>query len=412
MLGIIVTQLFWIKNALQLAEKQYNHRVNIALDNVLKDIVRNDRDIEQKSAKIDSQRFHRQAHVIVNGIDSIYLDSLLNLHFKNMELDSVFEYALIRSASDTIFCNDRIASKKISVKPYKACLSELSKAESYHIEVYFPNKKQFLLLDMSLWLLLSVMFLFILLFSFSYIIFNLLKHKKLSKVKSDFINNITHEFKTPISTISIASEVLLNNRKQPSDCIKADRIHRYSKIIYDENRRLKNLVERVMQLATLERRNFNLNRTAFALHSLIREAVDSFYLEHTDKDIVITYSFTAPNDVISADKEHISNILTNLLDNAYKYSDDKLELKIQTYNKSNGICVSIIDNGVGIRKKELKNIFDMFYRVPTGNVHNTKGFGFGLYYVKTMIEAHSGTIEVNSNNDTGTVFTFFIPLNS
>ena len=216
---------------------------------------------------------------------------------------------------------------------------------------------------------------------------------------------MTHELKTPISTIGLSSEVLLNKdiHKDP------ERIHRYAQIIKDENSRLESQVERVLQLAMLDKGEINLKKETINIEQLIKESVEVFRISTEQNGGTITTSFDMKENNLLADKVHVTNIIHNLLDNASKYSPDSPTIDVKAFTLNNGISVSITDNGKGINKEQQKLIFDKFYRVPTGSVHDVKGFGLGLYYVKQIINQHGGKISVESEINKGSKFTFWLP---
>jgi two-component system phosphate regulon sensor histidine kinase PhoR len=232
----------------------------------------------------------------------------------------------------------------------------------------------------------------------------ILKQKRLSEVKTDFINNMTHELKTPIATIALSSEVLKKGDVDP------ERLSRYAHIISTENTRLESQVERVLQLAKLENGKIELKEELFDLHELIKKASITFKLSIEQLNGTLTFDLKANAVKIYADKVHITNILYNLLDNAVKYSNDEPEIKIETDNFNNGVMVYIHDKGKGMSKEQTRQIFEKFYRVPTGSVHDVKGFGLGLFYVKEIIKAHKGKINVTSEINKGSTFQFWLPL--
>jgi two-component system phosphate regulon sensor histidine kinase PhoR len=219
---------------------------------------------------------------------------------------------------------------------------------------------------------------------------------------------MTHEFKTPISTISLASEVLLHSNGDASP----DRVTKYSKIIYDENIRMRGQVDRVLQVARLDRDEFSLTKSEFDLHQLVKETVKNLCFENCEELTTTNYQLAADKHILNADEMHIKNVVTNLVDNAIKYSRNGTTLNIQTRNTQEGIVLSIEDKGIGMSKETIKHIFDKFYRIPTGNIHNVKGFGLGLYYVKNMVDAHGGHIDVKSEINKGSRFDVYLPLDT
>jgi two-component system phosphate regulon sensor histidine kinase PhoR len=257
-------------------------------------------------------------------------------------------------------------------------------------------------------LLVSLAFMLALIFSFYYTISTIFKQKKLSEIKNDFISNMTHEFKTPISTISLACEVLHDSSIEKSP----ERVNTYVKMISDENKRLSLLVENILQTALLDKGQLKLKIQSFDIHALIAETITNIKLQVENKDGEITTDLKASIPVINADRVHITNIIFNLIDNALKYSNDQPKIKIVTVSDNEGIFISVTDNGIGISKENQKRIFDTMYRVPTGNIHNVKGFGLGLSYVKAVVEKHGGSISVASELGKGSNFTVYLPYQS
>jgi two-component system phosphate regulon sensor histidine kinase PhoR len=234
----------------------------------------------------------------------------------------------------------------------------------------------------------------------------LLKQKKLSEIKSDFINNMTHEFKTPLATISLAVDALKNekviNNRQKMDY--------FTGIIKEENKRMNKQVETILQAALLDRNEVQLNLNRLHAHELIDSALNNIYLQIEEKKGKIDINYAASKDLLMADDVHFTNLVSNLLDNAVKYSKDNLHIKLSTHNTANHFLIKIEDNGIGMNKETVSKIFEKFYRAHTGNLHNVKGFGLGLSYVKTMVDAHHGTIKAESVPGKGTSFTLSFPL--
>jgi two-component system phosphate regulon sensor histidine kinase PhoR len=272
--------------------------------------------------------------------------------------------------------------------------------------VSFPNKNSAILTNLGATLASSIGLLLVLVFIFSYTLYAILKQKKISEMKTDFINNMTHEFKTPVATIMIASEAL----KDPEVTEDKARLKRLAGIIYDENVRLGNHIERVLSIARLEKNELKMENSDVDMNDLIAIVLDSMSLQLQKKNAIVTLNTNAENAIIFGDELHLSNVLYNLIDNANKYSVDAPEITISTRNTSKNLIIEIADKGIGMSKEHAKRIFDQFYRVPTGNLHDVKGFGLGLNYVQDIIKTLHGSIKVNSEKDKGTTFEITLPL--
>jgi len=407
--GLILTQLFWVMKAIQLYEKQYNHRVDMALDDVINDMLGSS-DTLYLSDKPDLSGHTSIKEIeFFDAVDTVKLRTLLDKYSDYHHLDKNYQYAIVQTSNDSIIYTSTANFKHLnSKKIHKACLSCLWKTEYFHLAVYFPSQRNQTIIEMSLWLAMSTIFIIIVIILITYIITAIIRQKKISDIKNDFINNMTHEFKTPISTISLAAEVLLQADHKSS----AERLRKYSKIIYDENQRMRLQVERVLQAASLEKGDYEFKKSEFDVHQVIKEAVRNLCFETCEDRTTVNYHLDAKDHIMFADQMHITNVMINLIDNAIKYSKENIVLNLYSRNLDSGIAISIEDNGIGMNQDELKHVFEKFYRVPTGNIHTIKGFGLGLYYVKNIIEAHGGSINVHSELNKGTRFDLFIPLDT
>jgi len=404
LLGLITTQLFWIRNAIFLSEAQFDHRVSEALQDVLVELPKYSKEGCEKSCIYSCPSNRNQMLEIINPT---ILDSLLKATFESYELGSDFEYAILNSSNDSvIFRKTGVIDDNFEIKTHKKGLTCIEATDLYTLEVYFPQKRMIILRELSLWLVISIILILIVIFSFAVNIMAILRQKKISEIKNDFINNMTHEFKTPISTISMASEVLMN----ADDESLKERVRVYSKVIYDENLRLKSQVEQVLQSAMLEKSELNFNKHEIRVHDILNEIVSNIQLDKQRKEISWIINLDAENDKLLGDPMHMRNLFSNLLDNACKYSGESPIINISTKNEAKRIIVAVGDNGIGISPANQKYIFDKFYRVHTGDVHNVKGFGLGLFYVKSIVTAHGGTIKVQSEIDKGSVFEVTLPL--
>ncbi len=281
-----------------------------------------------------------------------------------------------------------------------------NESSSGRLSVYFPNKDRILMGNMTVMLFSSVALLLVLIGCFAYTIFTILRQKKISEMKTDFINNMTHEFKTPVATIMIASESLRDS-EIASDQHRATRL---ANIIYDENVRLGNHIERVLNIARLEKDNLKLEHREVDINDLAQAVVDSMELQLLKRGANVQMHLDATNAVVLGDELHLSNVLFNLLDNAIKYSEENPDIAIKTKNIGKHIQITLADKGIGMSRDQLSKIFDQFYRIPTGNRHDVKGFGLGLSYVSDIVRRAGGKVQVKSEKDKGTTFEIMLPL--
>lgn len=274
------------------------------------------------------------------------------------------------------------------------------------IVLIIPNIKK-LVLEQMRWMIVGAIFFTLMIISAFYITVNaLLQQKKLSEIKNDFINNMTHELKTPLATISLAIDAL-KNEKVIRDRAKMDY---FNGIIKEENKRMNKHVETILQAAVMDRQEIQLSKQPMQVNNLINEILGNYALQLQEKNGTVELQLHAKRDLIHADPVHFRNLISNLIDNAVKYSKDNLLLKISTSNTNRNLIIRFEDNGIGMSKETVRRIFEKFYRAHTGNIHNVKGFGLGLSYVKTIIDAHHGKIKVDSTLGRGSVFTLEIPL--
>lgn len=408
LVGIASFQIFWVSKAFNLESKQFNERVTVALNNVARTVQVLNKDSSDLYAPIQqiSSNFF-----IVSTNDTLHpflLENILSKEFENRNIQTAFEYMIYDCFTDSIVFGKNVPLKKDDKSFINfASRNERWKETTHYFGVYFPDKRSYIISAMDLWIFSSI-FLFIVMLFFTYTIWVILKQKRISEIKTDFINNMTHELKTPISTISLSIDVL----ERPNMIENPEKLKRYAQIIKQENNRLKNQVEKVLQMASLERSNIELEKSEINLHQLIDNTINSFDLILNDKEVTLKKSFTAEDDKIIADAFHLGNVFFNLLDNAIKYSKEQALIEINTSNTSQGIIVQVKDNGIGISDKDKKNVFDKFYRVNTGNLHDVKGFGLGLNYAQTMIKLHKGWIKLKNNKPKGTIVELFLPFKS
>lgn len=277
------------------------------------------------------------------------------------------------------------------------------------VQIFFlvvPNIKKIVMRDMQ-WMILGAAFFTLMIISAFYVTVSaLIRQKKLSEIKNDFINNMTHEFKTPLATISLAVDAI-RNEKVIQD---REKMNYFSGIIKEENKRMNKHVETILQAALSDRQEVQLNRRPLHVHLLLQQVIDNYKLQLEGKNGRIEMQLKARQDRIEADEVHFRNLISNLIDNAVKYSEQDLIIKLSTSSTAKNLLIRIEDNGIGMSKETLRRIFEKFYRAHTGNLHNVKGFGLGLSYVKTIIDAHKGKIRVDSTLGKGSCFILEIPL--
>jgi len=325
------------------------------------------------------------------------------LRFRNIETN--FEYGVFSEDLITKVKSDNF--KKQTGYTYMVPLFVDSDGNSdYDLYVSFPEKKEFILSTISWILLLSALFIFIIILAFASALYQLIRQKRLSEIKTDFINNMTHEFKTPIATINLA----IDSIKNPKIIDNKEKVIRYIEIIREENKRMHAQVENVLRISKLEKKQLDLNKDIIDLHEIIDDAISHVDLIISDKNGYVKKHLHAERSEILGSEFHFTNVITNILDNAIKYSDGELKIDIYSENAGNNIIIKIKDQGIGMSKNVQRKIFDKFYREQSGNIHNIKGHGLGLSYVKSITEEHQGFVYVESEIDKGSTFIIKLPL--
>lgn len=346
---------------------------------------------------------------IEDRINEAYMDSILWTTLKKYKINTNYGYAILDDRDNIIASketSDELISK-IQTSDFKQKLYPNDILESkYLLGIYFPKQTAYILHSLSVLLGVSLFIIIAMIFIFYVTISSIIKQKKLSEIKNDFINNMTHELKTPISTISLAYEALTDDQIETNDQVKK----RYIQMIGEENNRLGGIVQNVLQHAVIDRGELLLNKEPHSIHHIIQNVAEKMTLFVREKKGSLMLQLNAEKHTLELDKMHITNLISNLLDNAIKYCEDIPNISITTKNKNEGILIIVKDNGIGIGKENQKRIFDKLYRVPTGNVHNVKGFGLGLSYVKLITELHGGTINLKSELGKGSEFYIFLPL--
>jgi two-component system phosphate regulon sensor histidine kinase PhoR len=343
---------------------------------------------------------------IYERLNHVMLDTLLKKQFAEEGISLPFEYG-VRDNGNFVFASFNKDENFSKSKTYKVKLFPNDTFQQDQIlQVYFPEKKNYIL--KNLWSIFGSSFLLIAFVGgiFYYSVNSLLNQKKLSNIKNDFINNMTHELKTPVSTIALALEVIKDKDINKSP----EKTERYLNIITEENRRLGTQIEKVLQIAKLEKGDLNLHFEPIDINEVLDQVVKNQGVQMEQNGVKLNLDLQAAETKVSADRVHLTNIIFNLMDNAIKYSKEQPEISIATSNTATALSITISDNGIGIPKDQLSKIFEKFYRVPKGDLHDVKGFGLGLSYVKNMVEMHKGSITVNSKIEEGTEFSINLPL--
>jgi two-component system phosphate regulon sensor histidine kinase PhoR len=387
----------WILHTAKIKEDLFNEKANMVLSKTT-EAIRSD---EQACKEIGACAVENDEGVAAKlGKNEIHkIDSLFKYYMKfyNFHIDYTFEVVKPKFKSN----NENGFSNHIFNKP----LQNLAGNNGVELKLIFPEKKQFIMAEMGTLFITSVILILVVFVLFWRTILSLLKEKKIWEHTTDFLNNMTHEFKTPLTNIALASKMLIKDstNKQP------DKIKHYSEIILEENEKLNLQIEQVLSMTALERGEIPLQKIELDFHQLINDTLKCIGIQIENQQGNIKLNLLAEIFVIKGDKTHLTNALCNLIDNAIKYAKEKPDITIHTYNRGKFLVMEVSDNGIGIEKKYQKKVFDKFFRIPTGDIHNVKGFGLGLAYVKKIVEIHQGIIEIKSEPNKGTIFNISLP---
>lgn len=412
MLSLLAVQTYWVLRTWDLQEQEFNRKVYQALLDASNNLAQAT-PFELPSQNLIDQLYSNYYVVNVdNDFDPNTLEFYLQKSFENQGLHEDFQYGVFDCSSKqmvtgkTIKYNKTTPFASIALQQDEALPPHNKTEFNYYFGVRFPEKNANILSNMWIVVVFTALMLITLSF-FIYSMFVILRQKQLSELQRDFINNMTHEFKTPIATINVSTDVFLQSEQVKSD----PRLYRYSGIIKEQVLRLNTQVEKVLQLAGVERDKIELNLEELNLAELIRGVSPSIEMKVREKEGgQLHLDLAAGNTLIVADRMHLTNILHNLVDNGVKYSKDAPDITISLKREEDGLLLSVQDKGIGIPKEHLKRVFDKFYRIPTGNVHNVKGFGLGLFYVKTMCKEHKWKLGVQSEPGKGTAMEIRIPV--
>lgn len=401
-IAIISTQSYWLLKTWDLKDQEFDQTAQKMLLTVSQRIAKSSGFELPKKDFIERKSSNLYVININSEINFDVLEDFLYQEMKNYSLETDFDYSVYDCTSkELVFGNYCDLADENKVSTHEASIPAI-KGLDYYFVVRFPARESFLLANMNLTVMFSIIAILSVLF-FLYTIWIVIRQERTSQLQKDFINNMTHEFKTPISSIKIAADVF-----SKSEFVKNDpRLTKYASIITDQNQRLNDQVEKVLNIARLEKDSFELKKEIIDIHATLKEIAKNESVRIENESINLEFDDQVME--VCVDPLHFTNVITNIIDNAIKYSKGEPRITIETERTNNANIISIKDDGIGIDKEKLKSVFDKFYRVPTGDVHNVKGFGLGLFYVKNICTAHGWTIDVKSEQNQGTTFIIKIP---
>ncbi|RZJ56166.1 MAG: HAMP domain-containing histidine kinase [Flavobacterium sp.] len=401
-ISILVAQLLWTKEAFTLEQKKLSQKAHIALLEVAKKLYEGTS--HELPAQNPVQKIANDYYIVNvdNEFEPEILEFYLKTEFKKMNITTDFEYAMYNCQSDEMIYGDYISLSKKKAECKKSIYFPKHKNLVYYFAVRFPNETTYLFSSMRFWFILSTVLILILLI-YVYSIFTLLQQKKYSELQRDFINNMTHEFKTPLSSILIASKYLIEQNP-----IKEDKkLHTYTDIIIKQSHKLNNHIEKILSIAKSDYVPLELKAEQVLIIPVIEETITNIQLKYPDA--VIKIENNSEDYLIEADVFHFTNLIYNLLDNAVKYCNEKPEILIRILKENQSLKLEFVDNGIGIPRKKISSIFDKFYRVQNEKSNEVNGFGLGLFYVKEICNLHYWKINATNNLEKGITITLTIP---
>jgi two-component system phosphate regulon sensor histidine kinase PhoR len=425
LIGIILIQINWFKNQLLIQQERFIDRVDKAGLDVAEDLSKH---VMSGGMKFGARRpgfqlLPNDLSFSISRMPTISdrytigdIQSKLVKAFNKEGLENLrFEFAVTSNSDDFVLemQSEHFDKESADTTHFRRRVIPISNSNfdgllaNEHLFIIIPDFKSQVWQSLTWMIVFSVLFTVIIIAAFYITVRTMLNQKKMSEIKSDFINNMTHEFKTPLATISLAVDALKND-KVINDKTKWQY---FNNIIKDENKRMNKHVETILQAALMEKQEFRLNLVPVHIHEVLAQIADNYQLQLQEKNGKIELLLNAANDTVTVDEVHFTNILSNLIDNAIKYSKENLVVKLVTHRTAKHFIIQVQDNGIGMSKETVKRIFEKFYRAHTGNIHNVKGFGLGMSYVKSVIDAHKGKIRVESTLGKGSIFTIEVPLN-
>lgn len=396
---LLTIQVNWIFKTAKIKEELFNEKASMVLARTT-EALRNDK---EACKNLELGLGEKELHTI----DSLFKHFM---RFYNFQINYSFEVITSPEVKSTLLSQRNTGGFKINFFPkeqgcYQKTLEQVANNNGMDLKLIFPGKRDYIIEEMGLQFVTSVALIIVVFFMFWQTILSLIKEKRISEYTSDFLNNMTHEFKTPLTNIGLASNMIV---KSP-DFKVSDKIKYYLGIIRDENEKLRLQVEQVLSITALERGEIPARKSELDFHNLIYDSLKCMALQIEIKKGDVSLNLNASKFVIMGDKTHLTNMMCNLIDNAIKYAKQKPEILIQTYNDAENLIVVVVDQGIGIEKQFQKKVFHKFFRVPTGDVHDVKGFGLGLAYIEKIVELHKGQISLKSEKGLGTTFTIIFP---
>ncbi|UEQ75704.1 sensor histidine kinase [Chryseobacterium arthrosphaerae] len=396
-IGILIAQLLWTRQAYNLEDKKFNQTVNIALLEVVEKLSGGKTSFTESPIQNISNDYY--VVNINNEFHPTVLEYYLKTEFNRFQINTNYVYALYNCHSDRMIYGKYVSTHQKSTN--KTVNFPKHKNLVYYFSIRFPDKATYLISSLRFWYILTFALIIILLV-YVYSIYTIIQQKKFSELQRDFINNMTHEFKTPLSSILLASEALTKQ-----DTIKENpKLKTYTSIITDQSYKLNNHIEKILNIAKTDASGLSLKLQRIVLLPFITEIADSIQQKNENLNIRIELDDT---DVIIADEFHFTNIIYNILDNSIKYCDTAPDILISSFKDSKGLHLKFKDNGIGIPSKNMPHIFDKFYRINTQKSDEVNGFGLGLFYVKKVVQQHNWKISVENNTDKGITITLFLP---
>jgi two-component system phosphate regulon sensor histidine kinase PhoR len=399
--ALLATQILWVVSSIQFQEKVFHKSVTLALNETISNLTENKPLCNMMKACVACDTVQLDDQLTSAGVwDKIH--DAIDKELISYDIYIDYDLYILETGSEELTAIHNELDKGTY---YSRCLGKILGQTGYQLVIKFPSRTKFLLVKTGLMFLASILFIFLLILALWYILRLYKQELRIAEHTKELLNNVSHEFKTPLSSIALASNMIRKKRYA-----NEGKLENYAELIFKENKKLQHLVESLLHLAAIERDEFDYSKKMLDVKDLINEAVSTFEMIIQELDGKIEIVHSASHSFVYGDELHLTNVLVNLISNSIKYSKESPDIVIRTQNNDDAILVSVSDKGIGIPVKYHKYIFDKYYRVPTGDVHNAKGFGIGLAYVKRVVDAHGGSVSVESTVDSGTTLTILLPL--